>query len=98
MKLKTIPIPPIYNFGDTRITRKYAWWPKQVEDKLIWLESYELVEIKANTPRVMWIGKYPILCPWGWDFVEEKLITKQSGLPELKNAPPPPIHSLINHK
>lgn len=87
MKLRTIHIPPKYKFGDTRVTRKYAWWPKRVEDKLIWLESYEVVEIKSKRPRIVFAGNIPLVAPWGWDFVEERLINP--GLPDFKNIPPP---------
>jgi hypothetical protein len=91
MKLKTVQIPPTYKAGEKKVTRKYAWWPKRVEDKLIWLEHYELVEVKSMRPRIVFAGYYPLVAPWGWDFVEERLIKSGlPGLPDFKHPPQPP--------
>jgi hypothetical protein len=92
MKIKTIPVIPAAKFGDLRTVYRFAWWPRQVEDKLIWLERYKLIEVKSKRPRIVFIGHYPIVAPWGWDFVKEELIVKQSVIPDFKHIPqPPPI-------
>lgn len=78
MRLKTLPVPLKYEFGDIKTTRKYAWWPKRVENALIWLEHYELLEKKSARPRIIMAGHVPLIAPWGWDFVAEKLINKNT--------------------
>lgn len=91
MKLKTIPIIPKPKEGDTKIERRFAWWPHQVEDKLIWLESYEVHYIFTRRNRVAIVGyrMFDIMCG-GWDETGKKLIYRKPGLPDFKNIPPPP--------
>jgi hypothetical protein len=90
MILKTIPEIPKEKFGDLRVTYRFAWWPRQVENKLIWLERYKVIHVKSMRARIMFIGHYPIIAPWGWDFVREELIVKRSIIPDFKHTPPPP--------
>lgn len=63
------PVP-----GQIREKICFAWWPKHVEDKVIWLEKYKKIEKMSDQPRIVFVGKYPIMAPWGWDFVETKLM------------------------
>jgi hypothetical protein len=92
MKLKTVPIIPELKFGDLKTDYHFAWWPRKVEDKLIWLERYKVIRVKRKRPRIEFIGHYPIVAPWGYDFVREELI--KSTIPDFKHTPPPPNNIL----
>jgi hypothetical protein len=78
MKLKTIPIIPKPKEGDIKEERKFAWWPKKVEDKLIWLEHYKAISKFIFRHRIHDFGNYGIwkVFGGGWEVVEEKLIKK----------------------
>ena len=43
MRLMTVPANIKPREGDIKEERKFAWWPKRVADKLIWLENYTVV-------------------------------------------------------
>lgn len=73
MQLRTKPIKVKPKEGDIKRTKKFAWWPRHVEDKVIWLESYWVVEVMSVRPRIVMAGHYPLIAPWGWDFVREEL-------------------------
>lgn len=36
--------------GDWRTRRQFAWWPIDVGDHVVWLESYEIEERYFETP------------------------------------------------
>lgn len=88
MILRTKPRYTRPNSGDKRVVRRFAWWPTHIEDVIIWLESYEEVQVANFTPRIMYIGKHPIPVPWGWDKKETRL--RKRGIPDFLNPPPPP--------
>jgi hypothetical protein len=52
MRLKTIAIKTKPKEGDTREEKEFAWWPKKVGDKLIWLEKYIIVSKFTVRERV----------------------------------------------
>lgn len=58
--------PVVYLTGDTRRTKKFAWWPVRIEAYgryrgMVWLEHYDYVEECVGTnPTLAWkeIGTY----------------------------------------
>lgn len=79
MKLATIPKKAKPQEGDYKIEKRFAWWPRIVEDKLIWLEKYKRVHIWKVRKRIIMIpGVYKVFdAVYGdWDFVTEQLIKK----------------------
>jgi hypothetical protein len=78
MRLKTVPIKIKPQEGDIKEEKHFAWWPKRVEDKLIWLESYKAVLKFVIRDRVHDFRQYGIMKVkgGGWDVVTEKLINK----------------------
>lgn len=78
MKLKTIPIKAKPKEGDVKEVRRFAWWPRKVGDKLIWLERFIVVSKFTVRERIHDFRQYGIMkvTGGGWDEIEEKLITK----------------------
>lgn len=76
MRLKTVPVKVRPKEGETREEKKFAWWPKKVGDKLIWLEKYIVVSKFTVRERVHAFQGYGFIKVkgGGWDIVEEKLI------------------------
>jgi hypothetical protein len=74
MKLKTIPTKPIPEVGDFKIIRRFAWFPKTVEDKVIWLEKYK--RVYEYRPKVDYYpGTFLRAADClGWDLIAEQLI------------------------
>lgn len=79
MMLKTIPIKAKPKEGDYKINKRFAWWPKRVQNQLIWLESYKVVYEFKIRKRAVFCQGYGVIdhviCG-DWDFVTEQL-TKQ---------------------
>lgn len=61
--------PVVYLTGDTRRTKKFAWWPVRIESYgryrgMLWLEHYDYVEecvqdyteecVETDTPVTRW--------------------------------------------
>jgi hypothetical protein len=76
MRLKTIPIKAKSKEGDIREEKEFAWWPRKVGDKLIWLEKYIIVSKFTVRERVHAFQGYGVfkVTGAGWDVVGEKLI------------------------
>lgn len=77
MKLATVKPKIEPQEGDYKIEKKFAWWPRVVEDKKIWLEYYKCVHVYTIRNRcIPMIGSGIIFRGvWGgWDFVTEQLI------------------------
>jgi hypothetical protein len=66
--------------GDHKIIKRFAWLPKWINDKKIWLQSYQLVyEYKVKERRHLpIIGPYvlPLVTGiWGeWELISSKII------------------------
>lgn len=78
MKLATVKLKAEPQEGDYKIEKKFAWWPRVVENKRIWLEFYKVVHTYTIRKRVTMIYRGPIFeGVWGgWDFVTDQLIKK----------------------
>jgi hypothetical protein len=77
MKLKSYLIKQKHEAGDYKIKKVFAWWPKRVENKLIWLESYKRVYKYTIRQRPVFCQGYGVidrLVYGDWDFVTEQLI------------------------
>lgn len=63
--------------GDLRREIKFAWWPRWVDNKKIWLQKYEVVYEWVVRHRKDY---FPNICIYheyyggGWDFKWEKII------------------------
>lgn len=76
MKLASIKQSSKPEIGDYRIEYKFAWWPKRVQNKIIWLEKYKRVFEYRRRNRlvnlhyaVIELKDYP-----AWDLIAEQLI------------------------
>lgn len=79
MILKTIPKVKKPEEGDYKVERKFAWWPRVVEDKMIWLERYKRVHVYTIRNRCIPLVGSGIIFRgvWGeWDLITEQLIKK----------------------
>lgn len=78
MRLKTVPVKVKPKEGDTMTEKHFAWWPKKVEDKLIWLEYYNVHSKFVVRERVHDLFKYGLVkvTGGGWDVISEQLIQK----------------------
>lgn len=87
MRLRRIPIKVKPKEGDTKQEKRFAWWPKKVGDRLIWLESYTVVSKFTIRERVHAFQGYGFLkvIGGGWDEIEEGLIEKE-GIKPLKEG------------
>lgn len=65
MRLKLKPEP---DFWDRKTVVKFAWFPKVVQDNIIWLEKYECT-YRYNRDS-FWEYNY-------WEIIDKKLINKQ---------------------
>ena len=79
MRLKTVQIKARPKEGETKEGEKFAWWPKKVEDKLIWLEYYKVLYKFVVRRRVHDFRQYGTMevIGGGWDKIAEQLINKQ---------------------
>lgn len=78
MKLATIKPEPVHEHGDYKIEKHFAWWPRKVENKLIWLEQYKKVYCYRVRKRRLYFISASYTGVWGgWDFVTEKLINNK---------------------
>lgn len=53
--------------GDTKTKNKFAWWPIEVENKLLWLEKYKVHYVYRKRKRVLitrWIYHEGVWCDW----------------------------------
>lgn len=75
MRLKTVPIKTRSKEGDLMEETRFAWWPKKVGNKLIWLESFTVVSKFTIRERIHAFQGYGFLKVngGGWDVIEEKL-------------------------
>lgn len=72
---KAKPKEPTPKEGDRKVTIHFAWWPKKVEEGMIWLERYEKHWLYRTRTRVHQIGYYCNLVTLpAWDIIEEKRI------------------------
>lgn len=87
MRLKTIPIKAKPKEGDIREQKKFAWLPRKVGDKLIWLEQFIIVSRFTVRERMHDFRQYGIMkvTGGGWDEIEKKVIDRE-GLMPLKKA------------
>jgi hypothetical protein len=46
MKWKTVK--PVPKHGEIRTRRKFAWWPTKVKDYTVWLETYQITEMRIE--------------------------------------------------
>jgi hypothetical protein len=79
MKLKSYPVIQKPTEGDYKIEKRIAWWPKRVENRLIWLEKYKRVHQYRVRQRMVWAAGYgPIanIVAGAWDLITEQLINK----------------------
>lgn len=79
MKLKTYPKQSKPVEGDYKIKKCFAWWPKRVENRLIWLESYKEIYLFRIRERYHYIYKLGLIGPikgGGWDLITLQLISK----------------------
>lgn len=79
MRLKTYPIVLPPKEGDTKVEKRFAWWPRKVESTLIWLEWYELHFVYKVKPRAIVALHIGIFHKgtWGdWDLITEKLVKR----------------------
>jgi hypothetical protein len=53
--------------GDRKIVRRFAWFPKEVEDHTVWLETYQT--------ELIYYGNYH---NWGF-YWQEEVVWKISG-------------------
>ena len=67
MKFKVKAKP---TFGDRKTVVKFAWFPKRVEDTIVWLEEYLVVYRYTKDS----FGDYDY-----WDVVDKKVINKQDN-------------------
>jgi len=51
---KALPLP---KEGDVRIMIRFAWIPKEVEDKVVWLESYYSHQVYQYTDNIDFTNK-----------------------------------------
>lgn len=76
MKLATYPEKVKPKEGDQRIDKRFAWWPRRVKNRLIWLESYNKVyefKVRKRVIIARWLYHEG---HWGdWDLITEQLIT-----------------------
>lgn len=76
MKLKTIVPKKTPQEGDYKIKRRFAWWPRRVQDKIIWLEKYNQVYEFRTRRRVLIFPGTGLIHQgvWGgWDLITEQL-------------------------
>ena len=65
MKWKTVK--PVPKHGEVRTRHKFAWWPTDVEEYTVWLETYQVNEIWIEYDK-----RHDI--PGGWDVVSKHLL------------------------
>lgn len=79
MKLKIYPETKKPQAGDYRIDKVFAWTPRKVENKRIWLEYYKKVYQYKFRDRYVYCQGYGVIdvvyCG-GWDLITEQLISK----------------------
>lgn len=79
MILKSMQPKSKPNEGDYKIIKRFAWWPKRVQNQLIWLESYKVVYEFKIRKRAVFCQGYgvigEVICG-DWDFVTEQLIKR----------------------
>lgn len=60
------PLKPKPKHGDTRIVKRFAWLPVEVEEQFVWLERYSSHQ---KYTQAFYIDKEGILCVgYGWQF------------------------------
>lgn len=90
MRLKKYNTPQEPKNGDFKITYHFAWWPKRVENSLIWLEKYSRAHKYVVKERVAF---YPgvlrtFKAVWGkWELLGERLKENPFDLKKYLNAP-----------
>jgi hypothetical protein len=65
MKWKTVK--PVPKHGEIRKRNKFAWRPTEVEDYTVWLEFYQITEM-----RIEYDKRYDI--PGSWDLLSKELL------------------------
>lgn len=61
--------------GDIKVTRHFAFFPKQLTKEKIWLERYEKVYKWNTAKRYLFIGcPAPVEGYGDWDLIEERRI------------------------
>lgn len=90
MRLKKYALTSAPKDGDFKIIYPFAWWPKRVEDNLIWLERYQRAFKYAVKERVAYYPGVLITFKgvWGkWDCLGEILKENSFDLKTHLNAP-----------
>lgn len=80
--------------GDLKIEHRFAWWPKRINDKKVWLEKYSILYEWRVRRRMLpyFTGMTEIFYHvfGDWDKVGERI---HRGIPFMDNPPPPPNSS-----
>jgi hypothetical protein len=78
MRLYTVPVKAKPKEGDQMQKKKFAWWPKKVEDKMIWLEHYIVTYRFVIRDRLHDLRQFGVIRVHGggWDLINEQLIDK----------------------
>lgn len=79
MKLRSYPPKETPEVGDIRKEKHFAWWPRRVENKLIWLEHYLQVFIYHQGPYIDPFTFIRVPNVKWWKKKTEELIQKQQS-------------------
>lgn len=54
-----------YQHGTTRLKRSFAWWPVYISGEIIWMESYETLQVFKITQEKVIIDEQETLFACG---------------------------------
>lgn len=75
MKFKAKYIYPDPESGETRVRRKFAWWPKNIDGTIVFLEFFEILESFVLLEVVIKLNGEPKKAKVGsWQTISIKVI------------------------
>jgi hypothetical protein len=65
--------------GDTKVRRTFAWFPHQIKDEIVWLETYETLLYYTLTQYPV-IGSVPpkVIDVYEWIKITDRVLPKLS--------------------